>query len=383
MNTEVAKPVAGLPAHLQAAVTAGTFDEFAGGVTSGFPVISYKGRVWRVRKGGEEQVYLNDEQEAVQSIEVVLLKSNPLPSKVFYKDKYNEGDSGPPDCWSANGIKPDDNVKEAVALACAACPNNVWGSKITDSGQKTRACSDVRRCAVAFKYQLEEFAAGERELKDIDVLLLRIPPATLNPLKDYVEEVLKPKGVAPYMLVTKIGFDTAVAYPKLTFKGLRFLNAEEFAAAETLRDGEDSRRILNEASENVDNDAEGSTDGTGQVSGANAQAPAEAGTKAPSASPKLQPVEEEELAFSEETDDIAPAPARAAAVEAEAEQVEEAVAEEIAPPPPAPKKRQGTSKKKTAKKTKPAEPAVEATPPAPAAPPADDEFDAMLSSILD
>ncbi len=359
MSTELAKPAAGLPAHLQKHIDPSAYDEFSGGVTSGFPVISYRGRTWRVRTGGEEQNYVNEDGEAMQSIDIVLLKSNELPSKVFYPNKYVEGDSGPPACWSADGIRPDSGVAEPVSPACQTCPNNVWGSRITESGQKTRACSDVRRIAVAFKYQLEEFEAGERSVDDIDVLLLRIPPATLNPLKDYVEKVLKPKSVTPWMLVTKVGFDIEVAYPKLTFKGLRFLSEAEYEVALKLREGEDAKRILNEALEN--STSEGTTGDGGEVSGANAQAPAEATTPAPSES-KLKPVEEEELAFSEETEDIAPAPKRAAAVEADAEETED-----IAPSPEAPKKK--ASKKKAAK-TKPVKEE------------SGDDFDAMLDSIL-
>lgn len=385
-STEIVQPIAGLPAHLQGVITKEDFDEFAGGVTSAFPIISYRGRTWRVRKGGEEQIYLNDEQEAVQSIEVVFLRSNAQPSKVFYEDKYAEGDSGPPRCWSANGIKPDAGVIEPINAVCQTCPNNVWGSKTTEAGKPARACSDVRRSAVAFGHQLAEVAAGELALEDVDTLLLRIPPATLNPLKDYVEKTLKPKGITPWMLITKVGFDTEVSYPKLTFKGLRFLNADEYAAASALRSGEDARRILNEATENLTNDdAEGITTGGGEVSGANAQAPAEAKAKAPSASPKMQPVEEEELNFSEETEEIAPAPPRAAAVEAEAEQTPEAIADVIAPAPAPAKKKAGTTKKavtkkKVASKPKPVEE------PAAAIQTADgtggEDWDAMLDSIL-
>jgi len=384
-GTEVAQPIAGLPAHLQGQVTKEDFDEFAGGVTSAFPIISYRGRTWRVRKGGEEQVYLNDEQEAVQSIEIVFLRSNAQPSKVYYEAKYAEGDSGPPSCWSANGIKPDAGVIEPVNPVCATCPMNVWGSKTTEAGKPARACSDVRRSAVAFGHQLAEIAAGELALEDADTLLLRIPPATLNPLKDYVEKTLKPKGITPWMLITKVGFDTEVAYPKLTFKGLRFLNADEYAAAAAMRGGEDARRILDAASENITNDAEGITTGGGEVSGANAQAPAEAKAKAPSASPALQPVEEEELNFSEETEEIAPAPPRAAAVEAEAEQTPEVAADEIAPAPEPVKKKAGTTKKAAAKKkvaSKPKPVEEPAAAPPTAAGTGGEDWDAMLDSIL-
>jgi hypothetical protein len=231
---------------------------------------------------------------------------------------------------------------------------------------------------------LEAVAAGELSLDDIDTLLLRIPPATLNPLKDYVEKTLKPKGITPWMLVTKVGFDTEVSYPKLTFKGLRFLNTDEYATAVALRNGEDARRILNEATENILNDAEGITTGGGEVSGANAQAPAEAKAKAPSASPKMQPVEEEELNFSEETEEIAPAPPRAAAVEMEAEATPEVAADEIAPAPEPVKKKAGTTKKAAAKKkvaSKP-KPVEEPAQTPVTAGSGGEDWDAMLDSIL-
>lgn len=379
---EVARPVAGLPAHIQGIVTPEEVDEFSGGVTSSFPVISYRGRTWRVRKGGEEQAYLNEKQEAIQSIEVVMLKSNAMPSKVFYGAKYTEGDQSPPRCWSANGLKPDEGVVDPISPTCAACPNNVWGSKITEEGKKTRACADVRRVAVTFRHQMEEVVAGTLDRKELDVMLLRIPPATLNPLKDYAEKVLKPKGVPPYVLITRIGFDTAVSYPKLTFNAVRFLSEPEVNMALELRDGEDARRILNEALENVPppNGGEGTTTGPVQVAAAVAQAPAEAKAPTPSPPPKLQPVEEE--LFSVPVEDIAPVPIRAATVEAEAANVVEAAPDEIAPPPAAPVLAPAPAAPTPI--VAPATPVAE-EPSSPAITPAqvEGDFDAMLASILD
>lgn len=366
-STAVANPVAQLPAHLQGVVGQAEFDEFAGGVTSGFPIITYRGRVWRVKKGGVEDIYLNEQQEAVQSVEVVFLKSNPMPSKVHYDDKYTEGDSGPPRCWSAGGIKPDANVTDPIHPVCATCPNNVWGSKITEAGKPARACSDVRRTAVSFAWQLAEVQAGTRSPTDVDVFLLRVPPASLNPLKDYAEMILKPKGIAPYMLVTRVGFDNAVSYPKLTFTAARFLGDQEFAVASTLRGGAESSRILQEATEMAPDDVAGTTAGQSDVSAAPAQAAAEAPAPAPATSPKKAakptPVEEEEM-FSDMLADIAPAPppARAADVETAAEAVVD-IAPAPAPPPPP-------------QESAPVAPT--AAPPAPV----DAEVDAMLDSIL-
>jgi hypothetical protein len=376
-----------LPAHLQGLIgNTEAFDEFAGGVTSGFPIISYRGRTWRVRKGGEEQVYLNDQGEAYQSIEVCLIKSNVMPSKTYYEEKYNEGDNAPPRCWSADGIKPDVNVVNPIHPVCASCPKNAWGSKISENGNKTRACADVRRVAVAFKHELEQFAAGERKFEDVTVLLLRIPPASLNPLKDYAEKVLKPKGIPPFVLITKVGFDTQVSYPKLTFKAVRFLNAVEADAVVALRESTTVKRILNESLEHgAGESTEGGSDAATSPAPAQAEAPASASpasSKSSKKKSKLTPVEEEELNFSESvvegTVEVpgaqpAPVPARPAAVESQAAGLfEEEQEEEVIAPAPAP-----------AQPAAAAKPAAAKPAPAPTPKAADDDFEAMLSSILD
>ena len=355
---------ANLPAHLQAAVVDDACEEFSGGVQSGFPVISLRGGTWRVRQGGEEQVYVDDNDDAIQSVEVVLIRSNERPSKTYYKGKYKEGDTGKPQCWSANGIKPDTEVDAPVNAACQSCPMNVWGSRITDNGQKTRACQDVRRCAVIFAHELEALSAGTKKLSELPVALLRIPPASLNPLKDYVEQKLKPKAIAPYMLATRIGFDTTVSFPKLTFKGSRFLSETEFGAVEELRDSDIVRRILDTSAEHAD---AGTTEGGSEAASSDSNAKAE--TPAPAPAP-ASTANTEEVHFSEEIAPAPPEPQRAAALE------EEAIA---AAPPPAPAAVVPTPTPTAKKVAESKEPVVVVESPDSA----DTDFEGMLSSILD
>ncbi len=278
------------------------------------------------------------------SLEVVMLRSNNLPSKTYYKGSYSEGDNSKPDCWSSDGVRPDSSVPVKVHDLCASCPNNVWGSKQTDQGKPTKACQDVRRVAVAFLYQLEEVAAGSRALADVDVMLLRVPPASLNPLKDYAERVLKPKGIPYYVLATKIGFDAEAAYPKFTFKGLRFLNEDEFKAASELRESDEAKRVLNESAEYAD---AGTTGTASEAGAAPTQAAPEVAAPAPAkATPETAVAQEQAAAQAETVEEIAPAPAP------------------VAPP-------ESTPSNET-----PSEPA------APASPAGGEDFDAMLDSIL-
>lgn len=384
MNAVVKAQQVKLPAAF-GAYQAEMTKEFTGGVVAGFPIISYRGKVWRVRKSGTEQNYLNDQGEPMPSIEVVLLRGNPLPSKTYYDKAYEEGSTEAPRCWSTSGERPDRDVTAPLSPTCAACPKSQWGSgKPSPSGAKTRACADVRRVAVAFAHELEEKG------RDATLFLLRVPPSSLNPMKDYVEKGLQPRGIYPFALVTRIGFDPQAAHPKFTFKPARLVNEDEAEAIVALRDSTEVHRMLTEAAE-----FEGAgTTAPGAVEVASAEdAPA---APAPSASSKKKPpaprpateeeVEEEEEAAPAPAAKAAPAPAPAAA------QAEEDPFAALTTPKPAPKPAAtapapaaaapaAPAAPKPAKKPKPA-PAAAAAPAAPAAAEEGQDFESMLDSIL-
>ena len=383
MGKELTIPKGGLPAHLAGAAAAkDAAKEFSGGVQSGFPVLSYRGKTWRVKQGGEEQVYTDESGDAVQSISVVLIRSNESLSKTYYKGRYKEGDNSKPTCWSAGGIKPDPNVPEPVSPACAACPMNQWGSRVSEEGKKQKACQDVRRMAVIMDHELEAIADGEKDIDSADVILMRVPAGSLNPLKDYVEKVLLPKGgILPYMLVTRVGFDTDAAYPRFTFKGERFLDETEFGTVEELRESDIVKRIINEAAEHDD----------GESTGEDGEAPSsDHAVKREASKPASPDSSDEEAHFSESADDdddddedeapavIAPPkprrgrkPKRAAAVEEDAAPDSEEEAD-VAPPKPRKKR---VSKKPVKKSAPPAEEVESPDDPA-------DDLDSMLDSIL-
>jgi len=234
VNAVVKSDLAGLPATL-AGVFGDSAKESLGdltqGVMAGFPTISYRGKVWRIRKGGEETNYVDQNGDAVQSLEFVLAKANPVFAKVFYKAAFEEGATAAPDCWSADGIKPDTNVKEPVCKTCAACPNNAWGSRVSDSGKKGKLCADRRRVAVV----------GPQDLTDNGIecqkFLLHVPAGSLKGLSEYAEKVLKPKGIPYYAVVTRVGFDATQAHPVLTFKATRYLTEPEARSILTIREG--------------------------------------------------------------------------------------------------------------------------------------------------
>lgn len=232
-NDMVAIKASKLPAHLQGKTKATNI--FAAAVSAGgFPVVSIKGKVFHVQRGDERKLITKPDadDEPAASLEVVIVSANPNRSKVFYDSGYEEGSTAKPTCYSNDGIAPAGDSEEPQAKKCATCPHNQWGSRITDSGGKGKACADSMRLAIAPAGQLN------------DPMLLRVPAASLKTLGQYGEQLAK-RGVAPMHVITKIGFDYNVAHPALTFKAVRFVEADELAEVEeTQREEEETIGLI-------------------------------------------------------------------------------------------------------------------------------------------
>lgn len=218
MSTEMQLFNAGvIPAHLQEVFGNQQVDDLTSGAEASFPIISIKGKVWRIKQGADERVVQRDGQP-LPTLDIVLVKANRNLSKLYYGKAYTEGDDSPPDCASGSGVTPDVGVPKPQSQTCAACPHNVWGSKITPQGTKTKMCSDLRRMAVVADKDLECKYYGAP-------FLIRIPAASLQSLSEYARVQLNGR---PYSaVVTQIGFDMNLAFPKLTFKPIRWLTAAE------------------------------------------------------------------------------------------------------------------------------------------------------------
>lgn len=215
-NNALALLQAQLPANLAALMPLAGGDDLSSGVSGGYPVISIRGAKWRMVEGGEEKpIYMPGTTDLAPAIRVVLLKANPNVSKTFYAGAYVEGSDAKPDCTSADGIRPDADSAKPQCETCAACPHNQWGSKITPSGSKTKACADVRRMAILPSEDLNH-----------PPILLRVPAASLADLAAYGKQ-LKKVGVPYAGVVTKLSFDAQAAYPKIVFAFERPLSADE------------------------------------------------------------------------------------------------------------------------------------------------------------
>jgi hypothetical protein len=205
------------------------------GISSSFPVMSFRGKVWRVRYNGEATPILMD-GDPVPAILCVIVYANPKLSKLFYTGAYEEGGSDAPTCFSLDGVAPDPTAEAPQSKTCAVCPHNVWGSKITPQGTKTKACSDSRRVAVVPYPDLDNELYG-------GPMLLRIPPASFRELLRYSAH-LTDAGLPFSAVVTRIGFDIEAAFPKLVMREVRALSPEEYEKVIGMRSMETVERML-------------------------------------------------------------------------------------------------------------------------------------------
>ena len=193
----------GVPSILGAALT--------GGLSSGvdFPRISIKASRFRIKEGDTETVLDST------NLDVVVVGANPRLSKTWYAKAWTkDAEPSAPDCYSLDGVSPDPEAEDPQNTLCASCPQNAWGSKVTDNGQQIKACSDNKRMAVV----AADDASGP-------VYLLSVTPAALKGLNQYQKE-LSVRGIPPEIVKTRVSFDTDASFPKLKFTFGGFLDAD-------------------------------------------------------------------------------------------------------------------------------------------------------------
>lgn len=224
-------------------------DDLSAGIQAGFGIISFRGKVWRIKFRGEEKPIMRaDGDGPANSVEVVIVKAAPNLSKIFYINGYEEGSTAPPDCFSTNGQVPDPASPKLQCSTCAACPQNVWGSKITPAGKKGKACADSKRLAVVPLGDIENSVYG-------GPMLLRVPAASLQDIAAYGTK-LKGLGYPTYSVATRISFDTNEAFPKFVVGAIRPLTEDEATKVMELRESDAADRIISTAVDMVHHEPE-------------------------------------------------------------------------------------------------------------------------------
>jgi hypothetical protein len=195
--------------------------------TSGYPVISIKGKTFSVVRNGKATMLVREidgEQTPATYIDTVIVNASSHYSKTFYINGYTEGSKEKPDCCSNDGIKPDAQSPNKQHANCAACPKNAWGSGVNEKGEATngKACADVMRLAVAAPDAIN------------DPMLLRVPPASLKVVTQYAQ-ALANRGIPVEGSITRIKFEAAEASPKLVLVWKGYVTEEQYMAVQKVR----------------------------------------------------------------------------------------------------------------------------------------------------
>ena len=240
MSNQMTLFTAGSKAQLPANIADAFGDEESNLVVrESMPALTFRGGKWRMKLEGEETLLsrvVDGDKVAVPTVQVIVLGVNTNRSRIFYSGSFVEGENASPDCWSSNGVVPDFDVTEPCAKTCAACPNSVKGSKITENGKEVTACATLRRLAVVPAANVK-----------LGALLMKIPQTSMWDKNNKEAEAegyyawdqymafLKARGVThSAQVVTKIKFDQNTAYPKLLFTATKFIDDDQLADVKAL-----------------------------------------------------------------------------------------------------------------------------------------------------
>lgn len=221
-----------VPAFAKKAELSAVAKALAGGGGASGKRISIKGGVFRLLVDGKEVAAIDE-----RFLDVVIVNAAPKVGRTFYMKAYDGETPAGPDCWSADGEKPDATAANPQSERCATCPQNISGS-----GQGTsRACRYSQRLAVVLANDIEG-----------DVHQIQLPATSIwdkdakgedLPLQAYARR-LAAQNVSPEMLVTRMKFDTKSEAPKLFFRATRWLNEEEYASATEKGSSEEAKRAI-------------------------------------------------------------------------------------------------------------------------------------------
>lgn len=213
-------------------------DTLAGGIQGGFGTVSTEGKQWKFRYNGEEEVLLDEHNRPFWELDVVIVDANGHVSKTYYAEGYDGKTRGAPDCWSADGVRPDAGVPEEKRQhhVCTTCPMNRYGSARQGEG---KACGDNKRLAVVPASNMANDRWG-------GPMLLRLPATSLKPLRSYADK-LKAINHLPQTVVTRLSFDATVQYPRVLMQAVRPLTEEELEIVKDLYEDDRTKRVLAEA----------------------------------------------------------------------------------------------------------------------------------------
>lgn len=293
------------------------------------PSLSYEGKTWTVIKDGEKKKLTRKNEdgdvEPITTFQGVILGYAEKRGRAYYEGTYDPNKISTPACWSHDGVMPDDSVSEPVHPKCDGCPMAAKGSRQTDQGKATVACSQHRMLAVVPAAKLD-FQPLRMKLAITSDWDKDGSEPGWYAFQQYLDQFRAKKVPHTAMVVTKFRFDPNVAFPKVLFQPARWLTADELEVVKPIVKSEEVKNLL------AGTWSPNGGDGT-KTKGDEDEAPApKAKSGVPAKKPPKQAAPEpEEEAEEDEAEEEAPPPKKAApAKKAPAKKVPEPEPEEEA-----------------------------------------------------
>lgn len=214
------------------------------------PSLSYEGKVWSISINGEKTklTKLDEDGDEIPMpvMRVWIVGYNKDRGRAYYEGAYDPAASSAPLCWSDDGKKPDASVSEPQCDNCATCPMAAKGSKITEQGKSVTACSQHRMVAVvpAHKPDFPPLRLKLAITSDWDKQSPELAKQQWFAFSNYID-FIKANGVShTARIVTKMRFDSSVAYPKVIFHTDRWTTPEEAPIVKAVADGDEVKELL-------------------------------------------------------------------------------------------------------------------------------------------
>lgn len=163
------------------------------------------------------------------SLDVVIVASNPYISKKWFSKPYTGAIDVSRECWSLDGVTPDASVERPFCANCAACPNNIPDLTQVSEIAEGVVCLDRRYLAVL------PMADPTR------VYTLTVVASAIEVLREYMEGLSKSRHNSE-SVVTRLGFNDKVDFPKLTFTKKGFVAKKVLGAVKEIGASEEAMR---------------------------------------------------------------------------------------------------------------------------------------------
>ena len=236
-----------LPAHV-----ANFFGDTGGNIDDRMtvPSLSFKGKVWTIGLSGEKTKLMKRDSDGDEvplgTMKVVVLDYAKRRGRAYYEGAYDPDKEAAPLCWSDDGIAPDKSINEPQSSKCDTCPMSVKGSKVSDNGKAVTACAQHRMLVVvpANKLDFQPLRMKIAITSDWDKQSPDLEAQNWYGFNNYTD-FLRANGCShTAALVTKMKFDSNVAYPKIIFSPDRWLSQDEMTQIKPVVQSDEVAKLI-------------------------------------------------------------------------------------------------------------------------------------------